>query len=109
MISFENATYDIKYTKNGSPNYFKSGKLIKGKLIPDVVRELLAQSIDPESLLLDDDENKNTITEKICIFCQGYADSGKLLNTKFIHLCKEDYQTKTTGQIAQRVREINAN
>lgn len=107
MISHENSTYEIKYTANGMPNFFKNGDRVKGKTLPEGIREqLMLETID-EDKIIPDDENKNVITDKVCIFCQQYADSGKVLDAKVIPLCQEDYQTKTLGKIAQRVRELN--
>lgn len=107
MILHENSAYEIKYTANGMPNFFKDGERVKGKSLAEGLREQLLKTVDQIETGVDD-KNKNT-TNRSCIFCQGHADSGKFLNSKVIPLCREDYQTKTLGQVAQRVREINDN
>lgn len=45
--------------------------------------------------------------EKICVYCGGTADSGRFLNRQFRPLCREDYLTKTAGQIVARLRETD--
>lgn len=103
MISHENSEYDIKYTANGMPNYYKDGERIKGKDLPEGLREKLVETVD-QAPIVQDDINKNT-NDKTCVFCQELADSGKYLDGKVIPLCRTDYETKTLGKIAQRVRE----
>lgn len=107
MISHENHEYDIKITANGMPNYYKDGERVKGKNLPEGLREQLLETIDDSENIVDD-KNKNITTDKLCIFCQGPADSGRTVNRQFIPLCRNDYETKTTGKIAQRVRELSA-
>jgi hypothetical protein len=106
MISHENSTYEIKYTANGMSNFFKDGERVKGKTLPEGLREKLIETVD-QSQIVSDDKEKNITTNKTCVFCQEYADSGKVLNAKVVPLCQEHYQTKTLGKIAQRVRELN--
>jgi len=104
MLVINNNIYELKFTANGMPNYYLNNERVKGKTLPEGIREKLNQTID-EIKNSSEDENKNL--ETICIFCQGYANSGKLLNGQLIPLCREDYETKTLGKVAQKVREIN--
>lgn len=106
MISQENTNYELKYTANGLPNFYKDGERVKGKDLPKGMRERLLETVDqkPEDA---DDENKKITSDKICIFCQEPADSGKVLNQSFIALCRDHYLTKNLGKVAQRIRELN--
>jgi hypothetical protein len=106
MISHENSTYELKYTSNGMPNFYKDGERVKGKELPDGLREELLETVDLEPTIVDD-ENKKTIPDKLCIFCQQPADSGRFLNRSVVPLCRNDYETKTLGRIAQQLRELN--
>lgn len=45
--------------------------------------------------------------DKQCIFCRGYADSGKYINQRVVPLCTDHYQTMKLGQIAARLRDID--
>ncbi len=62
-----------------------------------------------QNVNMEDDKNKNLPGTKSCIFCQEEGVSGKILNQKFIPLCREHYQTMNLGKIAQRIRENNGN
>jgi hypothetical protein len=112
MIQVNSDTYEIKLTANGMPNFYKNGERVKGKSLPVGMREALNQEVNPaetidELPIVQDDENKKTNSDVLCLFCQQPADSGKTLNGKFVALCREDYLTKNLGKVAQRVRELN--
>lgn len=104
MITHENSLYEMKYTANGMPNYYKDGERVKGKSLPDDLRKRLIETIDLTDKEVDDENKKPAST---CIFCQAPADSGRILNQQLVPLCREDYTTKNLGKVAQQLRELN--
>ncbi len=107
MIEYENITYELKLTANGMPNYYADGERVKGKTLPEGIRERLNedQTVDPTTQIVNDEPKP--ITDILCIFCQEPATSGKTLNSKFVPLCRNDYLAKSLGKVAQKVRELN--
>lgn len=91
--------YEKKVSKNGRTMYFQAGKLISAKQIPT---DILAGLENQEQPIQDDVPNPDE-----CIWCGSYADSGRFMNGKVVRMCQTHYATMTTGETAQRLREID--
>lgn len=44
---------------------------------------------------------------KICLYCKEPAKLSRVITLETVYLCDNDYYSKTTGQIVQRLREYN--
>lgn len=96
--------YEEKIAKNGKVMHFKDGKLISyDKYLEGIslqgVQETVVNQPPPV-------EESKVEASKDCIFCGSESKRRKFVNLKIVHLCEEDYLTKTTGEIAERIREI---
>lgn len=77
-------------TKSGRKMYFNNGKLITR----DKYRELSLETIAKPKIAVE--------TRK-CIFCGQEGTRSKFVNLQTVYLCDEDYLTKTTGKVAERI------
>ncbi len=104
--------YSKKTSKNGRVLYFKDNKLTSAKAIPEGV------AILDRDMTLDEPvhQNATVVSEDLadlepvsqCIYGDGPADRIRFINQQTIHLCDEHYNTRTTGEIVQQVRESQA-
>lgn len=75
--------------------YMKGAKFCKATDIPEDVLQRL--------------HNQDTVdTSRDCVFCGQPGTEEKTLNSKRYYLCKLDYDTKTTGELAETIAKINA-
>lgn len=80
--------------------YFRNGRMISKNDIPKHILE----NMEPEKPVSDQ------LPEfRRCIFCNLPATEEKWLNLKKYYLCFDDYQIKTTGEVAEKVRESIVN
>lgn len=81
----------------GRKLFFKDGKMISVKDIPKDV-------LDTMELQKPVDDTKPEFRK--CIFCGLPATEEKWLNKEKCYLCLDDYQTKTTGELAEKVQSL---
>lgn len=108
--------YEKKTAKNGRVMFYRAGKLISVKEIPEVDRYMLEgltqeqaeELVNSATLPKTIDEDVSIGTEykqrKVCIFCKETATTSKFINGNSADLCEEHYYSKTTGEIAAQVR-----
>lgn len=80
--------------------YFRNGKMISKNDIP----EHILAGMEPEKPVSD-----QAPEFRRCLFCAQPATEEKWLNGRLNYLCLDDYQTKTTGELAEKVKESVAN
>jgi len=106
----------IKYkkvvTKDGRTMFFENGKMVSDSRIPQSILKNLEDGVeisintpDPETV----DETPSTAPQldsnkNVCIFCGDESSKTKFLNLQTVHLCEEDYQNHTVGEIVSRVK-----
>lgn len=49
---------------------------------------------------------KEKTDEAACLFCGKEPSRTKFVNLKMVKLCEDHYQEKTTGEIAERMRNV---
>lgn len=93
------ATYTKKNGPRGRFLYFKDGKMISVKDIPEDIVDKLP--------LNGEYEEKEVVapTVRKCIFCGNHATESRFVDLQTIYLCEEDYYSKTTGKITEKLRE----
>lgn len=77
--------------------YFKNGKMISKSNIP----ENILSTMEPEKPVSDQQPEFRK-----CVFCEGPATDEKWLNGSKHYLCFDDYQERTSGELAERLRSI---
>lgn len=89
------ATYTKKNGPRGRFLYFKDGKMISVKDIPEDIVDKLP--------LNGEYEEKEVVapTVRKCIFCGNHATESRFVDLQTIYLCEEDYYHKTIGEISQ--------
>lgn len=81
--------YRVVNSRNGK-RYMKGSKFCKRDDVPeDVLRRL--------------ENNESVDTSKDCPFCGQPGTEEKMLNSVVYHLCLDDYNTKTTGELAETI------
>lgn len=81
--------YRLIQTSKG-PKYMKGSKFCKATDIPeDVLQKLHTQ--------------ETVDTSRDCPFCGQKGTEEKTLNSHRYYLCLEDYNTRTTGELAQTI------
>lgn len=98
--------YQRIVTKNKRIMYFVDGKMAKIAVIPeDVLHRLETEElVETET----NEESVPTINTKKCLFDDEPATRHKFINGVTVGLCNEDYQTKTSGKIVQKINEFKA-
>lgn len=89
-------------TKNGF-RYFKDKRFIKAEDIPAEIFSRLELNKD----LPDVTETLNP-NARMCIFCGMGSKIPRLIDGKTVYVCEQHYHEKNTGQLAQRIRELEA-
>lgn len=95
--------------KNGRQLYWANGKMISADNISADILHRLETELEFEVDSGVQEKPVFTINTKKCIFDGEPATKQKFLNGITIGLCKADYDTKTSGKIAQRINEISTN
>lgn len=73
--------------------YMKGSKFCKKTDVPEDVLQQL--------------ENQDTVdTSRNCVFCGGPGTEEKWLNGKKNYLCFDDYQNRTSGELAEKLLTI---
>lgn len=91
------AEYKMTPGPRGRQLFFRDGKLISKKDVPeDILSGMeLQKPVD------------DTAPEfRKCVFCGLPATEEKWLNGAKQYLCLDDYQTKTTGELAEKLQTI---
>lgn len=107
----------IKYkrvdTANGRIMYFKNGKMVSKDDIPAGIVNSLENGVelsvgtpDPETVDEANTVKAQSPQSKICIFCKKESSRTKFINLETVYLCDEDYESHTTGEIAEQMRTI---
>lgn len=105
--------YTKKIASNGRTMYFKDGKMVSRKDIPEdevwrlegldsgQVKQMLSSS-----LTLDELTSRSPLLKQgpVCIFCEEAATTSKYINGQTIQLCQKDYYAKTTGEISAEAK-----
>lgn len=101
MTKFKKVT-----AKNGRVLFYIDGKMRPEAVIPETILHRLETELEFEIELTNHQVKTVSIDTKKCIFDGHEATRQKFLNGTIVGLCNEDYQTKTSGKIAQRINEI---
>ncbi len=98
-------------SKNGRTLYFRDGKMLSPKKIPQEILNELAfpgevevPEEDSEKETRESTEATGQTTERICLFCGQYGNFSKFLNGVTVYLCEDDYRVHTTGEISAEMR-----
>lgn len=112
-------------SKNNRKMYFvgeKKGDEIKYKLVSPTtiegsIKELLEvnnqfstpdANMDPEpNETPETPEEARPDLPKVCIFDGAPGEFQRTVNGQIVYLCNQDYYGKTTGEIAQHLRELD--
>jgi hypothetical protein len=98
-------TYKVSPGPKGRQLFFKAeeGKGFK----------MISKSSIPEDVLstmeLQKPVNDQAPEFRKCIFCGALGTEQKFINGEMIDLCLNDYQSRTTGEVVERLREGVAN
>lgn len=79
--------------------YFKNGKMISKKDIP----EDILQTMEPGKPVSDASPEFQK-----CIFCGSLSTDPKYINGQKVNLCLDDYHGKTTGECVEQLRSIDS-
>lgn len=108
--------YEKKIAKNKRVMFYKNGKLISVKDIPEVDRYMLegltreqAEELEKANHPLQTVDAEGDVPSqlkqgKVCIFCSEVATTSKYINGKTADLCNNDYYSRTTGEVAAQLR-----
>lgn len=109
--------YLRKDTKNGRTMYFRNGKMVSSKEIPDSIVLRLEDGVEltvdtpeptPEPETVDDTDKtpvSSKSTGRACIFCGENAETSRFINLQTIQLCTEDNRNHTTGEIVEQMNK----
>ena len=88
------------YKKSKGPRgrflYFKDGKMVSPKSIPE---DVLAKLNDHVTV-----EPPKEKPQRTCIFCGEPGTEESFIDLQTIYLCQEHYLNKTKGEIAHKLR-----
>jgi hypothetical protein len=83
----------------GSIRYKKNNRFVKKSDIPaDILIKLEVGMTDITEQAIEPEIHK-------CIFCNMVTKQYRLLNSKPVYLCEDDYYDKTLGQVAQKLNQ----
>jgi len=92
------ATYTKKNGPRGRFLYFKNGKMISVKDIPEEIIDKLplnGEYVEQEVI---------APTVRKCLFCDRDATESRFVDLQTIDLCEEHYYHKTIGEISQTLK-----
>lgn len=92
------ATYTKKNGPRGRFLYFKDGKMISVKDIPEDIVDVLplgGEYVEKEVV---------APTIRKCLFCERDASESRFVNLRTIDLCEEHYYDTTIGEISQKLQ-----
>lgn len=94
--------YKMSPGPRGRKLYFKENEQGKFKMISvkDIPEDILA------SMELQKPVEETKPEFRKCIFCGQPATEEKWFNREKYYLCLDDYQTKTTGELAEKIRVL---
>lgn len=86
-------TYMMKHSRDGRNMYYRNGRLTRPDKISDDIRNQI--------------EKGDTVTANVCIFCPEATKLTRILNSQTVYLCNEHFYSKSIGQVAQQIRELD--
>lgn len=111
--------YKYVLTANGRDMYFKNGKMVSKTEIPaEILPRLesgvelqMGSPVENEELTVDQEQVDEAQSEqnelpKGCLFCGEEATRQRYVNQQIVVLCDKDYETHTTGELAEQIRKI---
>lgn len=94
-------------TKNGRVMFYIDGKMKSEKDVPEDALKQLTGTMEIEyEAPAPEEKTLGEFDAHFCIFDQKPSTHKKFLLERLVGLCDEHYATKTTGKIAQRMKEL---
>jgi hypothetical protein len=90
------AVYDSAQTYNMQDTYASLGVEVKDYNDSQPAKQ-------PEPVVKPTPVEYKEPPHKICLFCGQPGDMTRFVNLKTVYLCNEDYNTKTVGEIGQKM------